>query len=59
MKSETLVSNYNENKVQSIVNNIDLNLPKKLVSNKLPIKRKELVIKLITLRIQNLIELIK
>ena len=56
---QKVISNYNENKIQSIVNNIDLNLPKKLVSNKLPIKRKELVIKLITLRIQNLIELIK
>jgi len=56
---QKVISNYNENKVQSIVNNIDLNLPKKLVSNKLPIKRKELVIKLITLRVQNLIELIK
>ena len=56
---QKVISNYNENKIQSIVNNIDLNLPKKLVSNKLPIKRKELVIKLITLRIQNLTELIK
>ena len=56
---QKVISNYNENKIQSIVNNIDLNLPKKLVSNKLPIKRKELVIKLITLRVQNLIELIK
>lgn len=56
---QKVISNYNENKIQSIVNNIDLNLPKKLVSNKLPIERKELVIKLITLRIQNLIELIK
>lgn len=56
---QKVISNYNENKIQSIVNNIDLNLPKKLVSNKLPIKRKELVIKLITLRVQNLTELIK
>lgn len=52
-------SNYDENEIKNIVKNIDINLPENLASNKLPIKRKELVIKLITLRVQNLTELIK
>ena len=41
-----------------VTNNIDKNLPKELKIHKLPIERKELMVKLINLRFNKLLELI-
>lgn len=49
--------NYNENNIKKIIYNIDQNLPEKLNHFKLTENRKNLMIKLITLRIQKLFEL--
>ena len=63
----THYKNYSDNKVAKIfksehikviVNNIDKNLPKELKIHKLPIERKELMVKLINLRFNKLLELI-
>ena len=50
---------YDEAGIRNIVINIDSKLPPNLETNKLPTDRKELVIKLITLRIQKLIRLLE
>ena len=50
---------YNEAEIRDIVVNIDSKLPPHLQANKLTHDRKELVIKLITLRIQKLIRLLE
>lgn len=50
---------FSESRIREIVINIDAKLPSELVSNKLPENRKEFVIKLITLRTQKLIGLLK
>ncbi len=54
---EMIKSNYSEPKIIEIVNDIDSELPEELNHYKLPGNRKELIIKLITLRVQNLIEI--
>lgn len=51
-------SRYNSLEVQEIVNSIDVNLPEDKRQYKLPDERKELIIKLITLRIDKLKEFI-
>ena len=52
-------SRFNEEEIQNIVMNIDMNLPSNLQSYKLPKERKDLMIKMITLRVQKLIKIIK
>jgi hypothetical protein len=44
--------------IEVIIKNIDINLPKELKNHKLPIERKELMVKLINLRFNKLLELI-
>lgn len=46
---------YNKQSIEDIVNNIDILLPKELISYKLPDARKKLIIKLITLRMDLLL----
>ncbi len=50
---------YSQQTIESIVNNIDSNLPKEYSGQRLPDNRKELIIKLITLRTNKLFEIIK
>jgi len=52
-------SRFNQDEISNIVFNIDQNLPSNLESFKLPNERKEFILKLVTLRIQKLINLIK
>lgn len=54
----TVLKNFNEQKIRKIVLDIDKNLPKNLIEHKLPDNRKELIINLITLRIERLKELL-
>jgi hypothetical protein len=53
-----VADNFKSEEIEIIVNNIDKNLPKELKSHKLPIERKELMVKLINLRFNKLLELI-
>lgn len=53
-----VLKNFNEQKIQRIVLDIDKNLPESLIEHKLPDNRKELIINLITLRIEKLKELL-
>ena len=55
---EKIQANYSIDKIQEIVRNVDVNLPNELILYKLPDKRKEFVIKLITLRIEKLMSII-
>jgi hypothetical protein len=48
---------YQKESIIEIVHNIDVNLPEELNDYKLPYKRKEFIVELITLRIQKLFEL--
>ncbi len=50
---------YSQQTIESIVNNIDINLPADLKENSLPDNRKQFIIKLINLRVLKLFELIK
>lgn len=52
-----VIKNFNEQKIRKIVLDIDKNLPENLIEHKLPDNRKELIINLITLRIERLKEL--
>ena len=52
-------SRFVEQDIRNIVGSIDMNLPSGLDANKLPHDRKELMIKLITLRVQKLIRIIQ
>ena len=56
---QEMKKSYNLNEVGRIVNNIDEKLPNELIKYNLPSERKEFVIKLITLRYNKVIELIK
>lgn len=56
---QQIESKFNHVEISNIVFNIDQNLPSNLESFKLPNERKELILKLVTLRIQKLINLIK
>jgi len=49
--------NYSEEKIIEIINNVDNNLPDNLKKHKLPQNRKELMVKLVTLRIERLLEI--
>lgn len=53
----TVLKNFNEQKIRKIVLDIDKNLPENLIEHKLPDNRKELIINLITLRIERLKDL--
>lgn len=46
---------YNRNNVEQLINNIDINVPSSLSMYKLSSKRKQLMIKIITLRIEKLL----
>lgn len=48
---------YDEKSIREIITNIDKNLPKELLMFKLPNNRKELMIKIISLRTQQLLEI--
>jgi uncharacterized protein YajQ (UPF0234 family) len=48
---------YSFEGVQNVVEKVDINLPAHLILHKLPTERKEFVIKLITLRIEKLINI--
>ena len=50
---------FSVSEIQSCIENIDLKLPKNLEQNKLPLRRKEFVIKLITLRVQTLLRFVE
>lgn len=50
--------NFDKNKIKEIIDNIDCKLPEELINYKLSNSRKELMYKLITLRIEKLVELI-
>jgi len=50
---------FNETEIRDCIENIDLKLPKELVENKLPLRRKEFVIKLIALRVQTLLRFVE
>lgn len=52
-----LVQSFDEQKIRNIVTDIDKNLPLELNKDKLPDNRKELIIKMITLRIERLKEI--
>jgi hypothetical protein len=52
-----VLKNFNEQKIRKIVLDIDKNLPENLIEHKLPDNRKELIINLITLRVERLKEL--
>jgi len=54
----SVLMNFNEQNIRKIVLSIDKNLPEKLIEHKLPDNRKELIINLITLRIERLKELL-
>jgi len=56
---QQIESRFNQEAISKIVFDIDKNLPFNLESFKLPNERKELMLKLVTLRIQKLINLIK
>lgn len=49
-----VIMSFNEQKIRKIVLDIDKNLPENLNEHKLPRNRKELIIKMITLRIERL-----
>jgi hypothetical protein len=49
---------YHEGSIKKCIDNIDSKLPQNLIENKLPRERKEIMLKLITLRVQNLFKLI-
>lgn len=51
--------NYTEEKIKQCVLNIDRKLPHKFVQFELPLNRKELMVKLVSLRVQNLLALLK
>ncbi|MFV0396511.1 MAG: hypothetical protein ACK5JU_00640 [Bacteroidales bacterium] len=51
-------NNFNENNINKIVMNIDNKLPPEILSNKLTEKRKEFVVKLLTLRLEKLCRLL-
>ena len=53
-----IANNFKLEDIEVIINNIDVNLPKELKNHKLPIERKELMLKLINLRFNKLLELI-
>jgi hypothetical protein len=53
-----VATNFKSEDIEIIINNIDKNLPKELKNHKLPIERKELMVKLINLRFNKLLELI-
>lgn len=54
---EMVKKNYHEERLKEIIYQIDDNLPENLRMYKLPVNRKELMIKLITLRVQKLLEM--
>jgi len=54
-----VIMNFDEQKIRKIVLDIDKNLPENLNEHKLPDNRKELIIKMITLRIERLKELLQ
>lgn len=54
---ERVRSKYSSKDIERIVNNVDMNLPEVLSDHKLSENRKELMIKLITLRLERLFEL--
>lgn len=49
--------NYNKELIVGLINNVDINLPEDLKIHKLHKNRKELMVKLVTLRIEKLLEL--
>jgi hypothetical protein len=49
---------FDKQKIKEIIENIDSNLPKELINFKLSNSRKELMYKLVTLRIEKLVELL-
>lgn len=52
-----VLNKFNEQKIREIVLDIDKNLPENIIEHKLPDNRKELIINLITLRVERLKEL--
>jgi len=50
---------FNDQKIRNIVLEIDKKLPQNLIQNKLPDNRKELIIKMVTLRFEKLKEVLK
>lgn len=54
---EKVKLNYNKEKIIELINNVDINLPENLVAHKLNQNRKELMVKLVTLRIETLLAL--
>ncbi|WP_412986574.1 hypothetical protein [Pontimicrobium sp. IMCC45349] len=55
---EKIESNYNKENLKLLIDNIDVNLPSTLKKFSLPINRKLLMYKLVTLRVEKLFELI-
>jgi hypothetical protein len=49
---------FDEKEITEIIHNIDLDLPEKLKSHKLSDNRKMLMVKLLTLRVKNLVNLV-
>lgn len=54
---ERIKTKYSIAGIQDIIQNIDMNLPSQLIMYKLPDKRKEFIIKLVTLRVEKLISI--
>jgi hypothetical protein len=55
---DRVIKQYNKDKIKEVIENIDKNLPISLINYKLSNSRKELMFKLITLRIEKLQDLI-
>ncbi len=53
-----IISMFNEDSIREIVNNIDINVPEPFNSLKLPQERKSLIVKIVSLRIKKLGEVI-
>nr|WP_315144757.1 hypothetical protein [uncultured Flavobacterium sp.] len=53
---ERVKENYNSESIKEIIENIDINVPTDLINFKLSETRKQLMFKLVTLRIEKLIQ---
>lgn len=56
---QKVVQNYNEKGLINVLNTMDVDVPEEFTSVKIPQKRKEIIIKLVSLRAQKLGELLK
>ncbi len=56
---ENIKAKFSKDTIQDIIQKIDMNLPSQLIMYKLPDKRKEFIIKLVTLRVEKLMSIIQ